>query len=63
MLTQSDKGRTTVIIYKRDYDEKVHTFLTENDIQPIPKKSNEQRLQNSTGDTSHKRSHFHQKPN
>jgi hypothetical protein len=24
MLAQSDKGRTTVIIYKRDYDEKVH---------------------------------------
>jgi hypothetical protein len=39
-LAQSDKGRTTVIIYKRDYDEKVHTFLTENGIQPIPKKSN-----------------------
>jgi len=37
MLAQSDKGRTTVIIYKCDYEEKVHTFLTENDIQQIPK--------------------------
>jgi hypothetical protein len=37
MLAQSDKGRTTVIIYKNDYDKKVQAFLTENDIQPIPK--------------------------
>lgn len=37
MLAQADKGRTTVIIYKHDYDEKVHTFLTENDINATPK--------------------------
>jgi len=37
MLAQKDKGRTTVIIYKHDYDEKVHAFLTKNDINPTPK--------------------------
>jgi hypothetical protein len=28
MLAHEDKGRTTVIICKHDYDEKVHAFLT-----------------------------------
>jgi hypothetical protein len=37
MLAPADKGRTTVIIYKHDCDEKVQTFLTKNDINPTPK--------------------------
>jgi hypothetical protein len=35
MLAQDDKSRTTVIIYKDDYAEKIHTFLTDNDIHPF----------------------------
>jgi hypothetical protein len=26
MLAQADKGRTTVVIYKHDYDQKLHIF-------------------------------------
>jgi hypothetical protein len=37
MLAQADKGRTTVIIYKELYTNKVHNFLTENNIQPLQK--------------------------
>jgi hypothetical protein len=37
VLAQADKGSTTVITYKQDYDKKVHTFLTENDIHPTSK--------------------------
>jgi len=37
MITQADKGRTLVIIYKEDYHNKVHTFLTNNNFQTIPK--------------------------
>jgi hypothetical protein len=49
MLAQADKGRTTVIIYKHDYDEQVHTFLTKNDIHPITKNPiNKKRLKNET---------------
>jgi len=50
MLAQADKGRKTVIIYKHDYDEKVHTFLTENDIHPIPKNpiNKKKKLKNET---------------
>ena len=36
MITQADKGKTTVIIYKQDYRNKVHTFLVENNFHPIP---------------------------
>jgi hypothetical protein len=37
MLVQADKGRTTVIIYKEHYTNKIHNFLTENNIQPLQK--------------------------
>jgi hypothetical protein len=37
MLAQADKSNTTVITYKHDYFEKVHTFLTENAIHPTSK--------------------------
>jgi len=37
MLAQADKGRTTVIIYKETYTNKIHNFLTENNIQPLHK--------------------------
>jgi hypothetical protein len=37
MLGQSDNGRTTVIVYKEDYTNKIHNFLTENNIQPPQK--------------------------
>jgi len=36
MITQADKGKTIIIIYKQDYNNKVHTFLTENKFQAIP---------------------------
>jgi hypothetical protein len=36
MITQADKGKTIVIIYKQDYHNKVHTFLLENNFQPLP---------------------------
>jgi len=39
MLAQADKSRTTVIIYKDDYAEKIHTFLTDNNNSSVPKKS------------------------
>ena len=38
MITQAGKGKTTVIIYKQDYHNKVHTFFLENNFQPLPKK-------------------------
>ena len=37
VITQADKGRTLVMIYKEDYHNKVHTFLTNNNFQTIPK--------------------------
>jgi hypothetical protein len=37
MLAQADKNRTTVIIYKDDHAEKIHTFLTDNNIHPFPR--------------------------
>jgi len=36
MLTQADKGRTTVT-YKEQYTNKIHNFITENNIQPLHK--------------------------
>jgi len=36
MITQADKGKTIVIIYKQDYRNKVHTFLLENNFQTLP---------------------------
>jgi hypothetical protein len=36
-LTQTDKCKTIVIIYKQDYDQKIHSFLAENEIHSIPK--------------------------
>jgi len=36
MITQADKGKTIVIIYKKDYHNKVLTFLTDNKFQAIP---------------------------
>jgi len=30
MITKADKGKTTVIIYTQDYNDKVHTFLSDN---------------------------------
>ena len=37
MITRADQGKTTVIIYTRDYNEKVHTFLSDNNFRTIPK--------------------------
>ena len=37
MITRADKGKTTVIIYTRDYNRKVHTFLSDNNFHTIPK--------------------------
>ena len=36
MITQADKGKTIVIIYKENYNNKVDTFLTDNKFQAIP---------------------------
>ena len=37
IIAQADKGKTIVIIYQRDYNEKVHNFIKENNIQLISK--------------------------
>jgi len=37
MITQADKEKILVIIYKQDYHNKVHTFLTDNKFQATPK--------------------------
>jgi hypothetical protein len=31
-MAQADKGKTSVVIYKQDYDQKKHNFLMENEI-------------------------------
>ena len=36
MITQADKGKPLVIVYKQEYNNKVHTFLTDNKFQAIP---------------------------
>jgi len=36
IITQEDKGKTVVIIHEQEYDEKVRTFLSENNFEPIP---------------------------
>jgi hypothetical protein len=36
MITIADKSKATVIIYKHEYDKKVHTFLTDNSFQTLP---------------------------
>jgi len=36
MITHADKGKTTVIIYTNDYNDKVHTFLSENNFHTVP---------------------------
>ena len=51
---QADKGRTSVVIYKQDYNQKIQNFITENEIHPTPKKSNKQGLQNNKGHTPKK---------
>jgi len=37
MITTADKGKTTVIVYTHDYNEKVHTFFSDNNFRTIPK--------------------------
>jgi len=37
MITRADKGKTTVIIYTHDYNDKVHTFLSKNNFHIVPK--------------------------
>ena len=36
MITLADKSKATVIIYKHEYTNKVHTFLTDNNFQTLP---------------------------
>jgi len=36
LITLADKGKTTVIIYKKDYKEKVNTFLSDNNFHTLP---------------------------
>jgi hypothetical protein len=36
MITLADKSKATVIIYKHEYDKKVHTFLTDNNFHTLP---------------------------
>jgi YHS domain-containing protein len=36
IITQADKGKTTVIIYKQDYQGKVHAFLSDNNFHTLP---------------------------
>jgi len=35
MLAEADKGGTTLVIYKDENNEKIHTFLTHSDIHPL----------------------------
>jgi len=35
IIAQAYKGKTMVIIYQKDYNEKVHNFVNENNIQLI----------------------------
>jgi hypothetical protein len=51
---QADKGRTSVVVYKQDYNQKIENFITENEIHPTPKKSNKRGLQNNKGHTPKK---------
>ena len=37
IITKADKGKTLVIIYTKDYHNKIHTFLASNNFQAIPK--------------------------
>jgi len=37
MIAKADKGKTAVIIYTQDYNDKVHTFLSDNNFCTIPK--------------------------
>ena len=39
IITQTDKGKTIVVIYKKDYHNKIYTFLTDNKFQAIPNNS------------------------
>ena len=36
MITRADKGKTIVIIHTQDFNDKVHTFLTENNFHLLP---------------------------
>jgi len=36
-LAQADKGKTSLVIYKKDYDQNIQNFITENEIHPKPK--------------------------
>jgi len=48
MIAQTDKGKTTVIIYKDEYAEKIHTFLADNEIHTLQKnpiKKDQKRIQ------------------
>jgi hypothetical protein len=37
MLVQADEGRTTLIVHKEHYTNKIHNFLTDNNIQQLQK--------------------------
>ena len=37
MIAKADKGKTTVIIYTQDYNDKVHTFLSDNNFCTVHK--------------------------
>jgi hypothetical protein len=37
MIAQTDKGKTTLIIYTDEYSEKIHTFLADNEIHTFQK--------------------------
>jgi hypothetical protein len=36
VITRADKGKTTVIMYTHDFNDKVHNFLSENNFRTIP---------------------------
>jgi len=36
-VNKADKGKTAVIIYIQDYNDKVHTFLSDNNFCTVPK--------------------------
>jgi hypothetical protein len=51
IIAQAEKGKTLVIIYQQDYNEKVYNFINENSKQQTPKKPNK------PGHENHMRNH------
>jgi hypothetical protein len=66
MIAQTDKGKTALIIYKDGYSEKIHTFLTDNEIhtfQKNPIKKDQKHIQENLQKSNPVFNKQHHKPN